>query len=225
MEPDNHSVCETCGLLNEEGQHPLTTDCIKALRIAMFKQKQSAERIGLDISIHFLRALEELSIRPDVGFRYTIINPETGEQQQLPPQHVSGVFASLLKVYREQSDFKPDEQQRRVATHWAWVAGKIGGMLSQFMGKYEIEEDDRTEALALLEQTAVDSGEGPTVAELQEELNDERRLNVRMQSLLSQVDKQAFKTGTMTKREFIKEMDAILHPDRQEEGQPDPGDS
>jgi hypothetical protein len=184
---DNHSVCSTCGLLNEEGQHPLTTDCIKALRIAMLKQKASAESIGMDISIHFLRALEELSIRPDVGFRYTFMNPETGDQEELPPQQVSGIFASLLRVYRQQSDFKPDEEQQRLATHWSAIAGKIGGMLHQFMEKHEVSEEDKIVAMALLEAVAIDDGTGPTVKELQEELGKEQALTRDMERTLKEV--------------------------------------
>lgn len=219
---ESHRVCETCGLIVDGDElHQDKDECIKRLRVAMLKQKQAAERIGMDISVHFLRALEELSIRPDVGFRYTILNPETGEQQILPPQHVSGVFASLLKVYREQSDFKSDEQQRKIATHWAWVAGQIGGLLQTFMDRYEIEDADKVEALALLERVAVDDGTGPGIVELQEELRAEQGLNVRMMNLLVEVEKQAFRTGTMTDPEFAAELTAILHPEENSPGQPD----
>lgn len=153
--------CETCGLASEGENHKHLSDCVKALRIAMVKQRQSAERIGLDMSIHFLRALEELAIRPDVGFRYTVWNPEKGEQQELPPQQVSGVFASILRVYREQSNFKPDEEQRSIASHWSWVAGKLAGSLQLILGKYDIDEHDASEASILLEQISDGSIERP----------------------------------------------------------------
>lgn len=157
----NSAECETCGLISGDEQHKHLSDCVKALRVAMVKQKQSAERIGLDISIHFLRALEELSVRPDVGFRYTVWDHSKGEQVELPPQQVSGVFASLLRAYREQSDFRPDEEQREISSHWSWVAGKLAGALQHILGKYDVDEHDRVEAQTLLEQISNGSLEKP----------------------------------------------------------------
>jgi len=220
---ETHSLCKTCGLLTKEGQHSHTTYCIQAMRVAMVKQKQAAETLGMDMSVHFLRALEELSIRPDVGFRYTTWDHAENRQVEVPAQQVSGVFASLLKAYREQANFEDEDHQRRVSAHWSMIAGKIGGMLNLFMEKYEVDEDEKIEAMALLESVAHDDGTGPSVAELKEEIQGLRDEGLRMLALLIQVEKQGFRTGTMTSEAFDYELAAILHPEQQEERPPDPG--
>jgi hypothetical protein len=217
---DNHSMCETCGLVSEAGEHGEQKECIKAMRLAMIRQRQSAERQGMEMSVHFLRALEELSIRPDVGFRYTVMNHETGCQEQLAPQQVSGVFASLLRAYREQSDFKPEEVQQKLAVHWSMVAGKLGGLLHIFMERYEVEESDKLEAMALLEGVATDDGSGPSVAELQAELKDEQRLNVYFEKALSRAQAEIGDHVSMELKTMMKELLKTRGQRR-----PDPGHS
>ena len=216
---ENHKPCETCGLIEKvsDGNHLTQMDCIRALRTAMFKQKQSAERIGMDISIHFLRALEELSIRPDVGFRYSIY--VEGQHVELPPQQVSGVFASLLKVYREQSDFKDADAQREVTTHWAWVCGKLGGMLQTWLGRYDISEEDKLEAKALLEDIAANHLARPEIAELQEELREREALNVRLEAALAEL---ADTYASAPTKKLMDEVRELLEPS---EDQPDLSDS
>jgi hypothetical protein len=204
-----HKVCENCELLSLEGNHDGPRQCIKAFQRAMIEQRESAQRQGMEMSIHFLRALEELSIRPDVGFRYTIINPETNEQQVLPAQHVSGIFASLLRVYRQQSEFKTDKEQQRSATHWSMMAGKIGGLLQIFMERYDIADEDKAEAHTLLESVAIDDGSGPTVQELREELSAEQHGNVKFQHALHRARNEL---GDHVSMELKQMLTALLGP-------------
>lgn len=214
--------CESCGLATEDSQHEYERDCIREMRIAMLKQKQSAERIGMDISIHFLRALEELSIRPDVGFRYTTMID--GQQMQLPPQQVSGVFASLLKVYREQSDFDDEDAQRGVATRWAWLCGKLGAIINTWMVRYYVSEEDKLEADTLLEDIATDTVQ--SLEDVQEELGKEQGLCLMLEGVIRAVydihkDDLAQPLGEEI-RSIIEDLESRHH---HQTVQPDLGDS
>jgi hypothetical protein len=151
-----HRVCRNCELAfpNEDENHVTLQDCIRAHQVAARQKQELYRDMGMDMSLHFLRALEELSIRPDVGYRYTVWNPEDNQPFELPAVQVSGIFASLLKAYREQSNFQTDEEQKKVAAYWAMIAGKMGGLLVMWMERYEIEESDIAEAKLLLEKAS-----------------------------------------------------------------------
>lgn len=156
MELNPENMCETCGLANPEGKqdkHLTPQDCIRALRSAMLKQRLAAEQIGMDMSIHFLRALEELSIDPEVGVQYTMWDPNAGANRVLHGQQVSGVFAAILKKYREIADFSPHQKEKEVAAYWARMAGLLAGRALEFTKKYEVDDEDKEELLELIKQT------------------------------------------------------------------------
>jgi len=118
----------------------------------MLRQRTSAEQLGMDLSIHFLRALEELSLDPEVGVSYHVFDPESGKRLQVPGQQVSGVFAALLKKYREVADFSPHEREKEVTAYWASVAGRLAGLLMRVSEKYELDDVDKTEAKELIQK-------------------------------------------------------------------------
>ena len=147
--------CETCSLAIEKHAHLTLQDCIRGMRAAMHEQRAVAQRMGMDMSLHFLRALEELALDADVGFRYTVKDPITGENNELPAQAVSGIFASLLKKYREVSDFPNEEKEKKAAAHWAMVAGQLAGNTLMLIEKYAVDSGDKEESRRLIEEAQV----------------------------------------------------------------------
>jgi hypothetical protein len=138
-------MCNRCGLAdpNEDVIHKVADDCINHMRMAMQNQRLAAERLGMDISIHFLRVLEELALDPDAGIQYAIWNQEENKQEVVHASRVSGVFASILKRYREMCDFSPHAEEVKKTSFWAKQAGLLAGILESWKDKYEIEEGDR----------------------------------------------------------------------------------
>jgi hypothetical protein len=142
---ENHSLCETCGLAypsGEEVKHETPEDCIRALRVAMQRQRLAAEQLGMDMSLHFLRVLEELALDPDAGYRYMTFNHQVGKPEQLHPQQVSGIFCTILKRYREVANFSYHEQEVRKTAHWAKVAGLLGARALELVEKYDVSDED-----------------------------------------------------------------------------------
>jgi len=129
-------VCVRCGLQTGEDQqvyphnHLTPQDCIRALRRMLKRQKKLAASLSFDLSTRYLAALEELSLRPDVGVVYQI-RAEGPEYRPLavPPQQVSGVFAAILRKFKELGDWSPLQRAEAEATSYAYMAGKLTALL------------------------------------------------------------------------------------------------
>jgi len=161
---ENHSLCETCGLAYPDGKqvkHLTPQDCIRALRAAMQSQRLAAEQLGMDMSLHFLRVLEELALDPDAGYRFMTYDPQKGKPLQLHPQQVSGIFCTILKRYREVADFSYHEQEVRKTAHWARVAGLIGVRALELIEKYDVSKEDADDIRDIIQMA---ERENPEVA-------------------------------------------------------------
>ena len=85
-ERSQDGTCYLCGLRTWQA-HDDPLHCIEELRVAMIKQRATAESLALDISTRFLAVLEELAAHPECGYSgYVTYNPQTGNKEQLPLQ-------------------------------------------------------------------------------------------------------------------------------------------
>jgi hypothetical protein len=113
---DEREACPHCGLLLEDdGGHVDRDECVQRLRKAMLAQRAAAQRLGTDIALQFLRALEELSLDPDCGFHYAVWDKESKKPYYVERHQVAGVFAAILHKYKALVDFSPmrDLEERR----------------------------------------------------------------------------------------------------------------
>lgn len=139
-------ACKRCGvaLAREtqlEPKHHETKDaCIKALRTLMVNQQRIASDMGMDMALHFLRVLEELALDPDAGYQFTVHDSREGKLMVVPPQHVSGIFASILSRYRKQADWTPMEDLRRAVAGYAAIAGKLTSLVIRVLERQENSE-------------------------------------------------------------------------------------
>lgn len=135
-------LCPACHLELVEGEtHGTFQDCIAALRTALLRQRELAQSLAFDVSVQLLAALEELSLHPDVGVAYRIITgvpsslsldgdqPIEVKTMVLPPERVAGVFAAILKKYRELGDWSPLQNAENRAATYAYMAGKLTGKM------------------------------------------------------------------------------------------------
>jgi hypothetical protein len=100
--------CGVCGLMLQEERHESAGDCIRGLRKTLLKQRKAAELLSFEVSTRYLAALEELSLRPDVGIPYHMRVPGHPEDiVQIHHQQVSGVFTAIVKKYQELGDWSP----------------------------------------------------------------------------------------------------------------------
>lgn len=157
MLPATHSLCKNCGLVNPKGEqtkHLSDKDCIRALRDAMQRQRLAAEDLGMDMSLHFLRVFEELSLDPEVGVQYGVWDPEAEKMLVLPGQQVSGIFAAMLRKYQEVANFSPHEREVGIGAHWARVAGLLAGEMIELLDRYKehISKDDAAAAQLLIDK-------------------------------------------------------------------------
>jgi hypothetical protein len=105
---DHPLPCGVCGLLLQDERHESAGDCIRGLRKAMIAQRKAAESLSFEVSTRYLAALEELSLRPDVGIPYHMRVPGHPESVvQLHHQQIAGVFTAIVKKYRELGDWSP----------------------------------------------------------------------------------------------------------------------
>lgn len=137
--------CERCGLLWPSPEYPhnhLTPeDCIRALQASLIRQRTIAADMGMDMSLHFLRVLEELAIDPDAGYQFAVHDSCEGKLLKVPAQHVSGIFASILSRYRDMSDWTPMEEMRKTTAQYAKVAGKCSALLGRVLGRASDGQD------------------------------------------------------------------------------------
>lgn len=137
-----NSVCFTCGL-NHDGDHELLEDCIYALREAMLKQRQAAERLGHDITMRVLGVLEELALRPECRCsNFTVLHPQTQKPLLVAPEQVAGVFAAILDRYKQMGDWSPLEEARGEAIFYRKRCGEMDALLEK------IEDELPEEAVA-----------------------------------------------------------------------------
>lgn len=107
----NREECPSCGLLLPAGKVHIPRDgkdhdCIRALRDALLKQKKAAELLSFEVTTRCVAILEELVLRPDVGIAYFETDLE-GQKRRVDPARVSGIFAVLMKKFKEMGEWSP----------------------------------------------------------------------------------------------------------------------
>ena len=159
-------LCMDCHMeLGPNDAHTSLHDCIQALRTSLLHQKELAKSLAFDVSVQLMATLEELSLRPDVGVAYRVIqqlDPDKSEFRPLvlPPERVAGVFAAILKKYRELGDWSPLQELKLEGATYAYMAGQLTSEL-QFLlenagpdgsGYFVISKEAREHALELIKK-------------------------------------------------------------------------
>lgn len=153
--------CGVCGLLLQDERHESAGDCIRGLRSALIKQKRLAEEMAFDISTRYLAAIEELSLRPEVGIPYYTRVPDQPENiVQVSHQQVAGVFTAIVRKYRALGDWSPLQAIKKEVESARELYSMAIGVLEMVMTPDVVVSCDRSvlEALQKLGERSMQLG-------------------------------------------------------------------
>lgn len=141
--------CRNCGLLADD--HAGLDICVQALRDAMLKQREAAAKLSFDLSTRYLAALEELALGIDAGVPYKV---RLADEQILQVHHrdVAGIFAAILRKFRELGDWSPLREAEQTAEQMRHGASHLLGILESILA--ELEEGP----VSAVDEALVDKG-------------------------------------------------------------------
>lgn len=146
---DELKPCRNCGLLADD--HAGLDVCVQALREAMIKQKEAASSLSFDMSTRFLAALEELALGVDTGIQFSVITPE-GKPLRLQTRQVAGMFAAILRQFRDLGDWSPLRDAEKRSEEMYGVASKLLESLDEILALDGIDQALAGKARARIEQ-------------------------------------------------------------------------
>ena len=123
-----HGFCKRCLIAYEADSvfHSDEHDCIAHLKLALRKSRERERTTGFAVATRMLGILEELTHRPETGgvdYKvFTSAGPNgkgvvggSIEEQTIPAEKVSGIFAALLAMYERMGDWSPYEAEKERA--------------------------------------------------------------------------------------------------------------